>query len=164
MLQQGSRGGGYCCAQGGPHRQLFLTSEAEEEANDVRKVGHMGNFYANLLTKNVALGTAAPPPKPKEAETSPAQAQAGAEAQDAETPAPPRTHRQEQKCRCKAEQWHGGSRVRRSLRDQTQNIRGWRAIVAWMLSFAVTLCHLSMRYDTWAYVLCRHFVRLQDKV
>jgi len=58
--------------------------EAEEEANDVRKVGHMGNFYANLLTKNVALGTAAPPPKPKEAETSPAQAQAGAEAQDEE--------------------------------------------------------------------------------
>mmetsp|Transcript_14263 Transcript_14263/g.41560 ORF Transcript_14263/g.41560 Transcript_14263/m.41560 type:complete len:352 (-) Transcript_14263:2205-3260(-) len=30
----------------------------EEEANmDVRKIGHMGNFYANLLTSNVAMGT-----------------------------------------------------------------------------------------------------------
>ncbi|EFJ43409.1 hypothetical protein VOLCADRAFT_96440 [Volvox carteri f. nagariensis] len=32
--------------------------ELEEQRNDVRKVGHMGNFYANLLTKNVAYGTA----------------------------------------------------------------------------------------------------------
>ena len=31
--------------------------ELEDERNDVRKVGHMGNFYANLLTKNVAYGT-----------------------------------------------------------------------------------------------------------
>ncbi|KAG2427194.1 hypothetical protein HXX76_010912 [Chlamydomonas incerta] len=30
--------------------------EAEEAAADVRKVGHLGNFYANLLTKNVAYG------------------------------------------------------------------------------------------------------------
>ncbi|KAF5830258.1 coiled-coil domain-containing protein 55-domain containing protein [Dunaliella salina] len=58
--------------------------EAEEEANDVRKVGHMGNFYANLLTKNVALGTAAPPTKPKEAEKPLAHPQAGAEVQDEE--------------------------------------------------------------------------------
>jgi coiled-coil domain-containing protein 55 len=32
--------------------------EEEEEKHDVRKVGHMGNFYANLLTRNVAMGTA----------------------------------------------------------------------------------------------------------
>ncbi|GIL53780.1 hypothetical protein Vafri_9358 [Volvox africanus] len=32
--------------------------ELEEQRNDVRKVGHMGNFYANLLTKNVAYGAA----------------------------------------------------------------------------------------------------------
>lgn len=34
--------------------------ELEEQRNDVRKVGHLGNFYANLLTKNVAYGTAQP--------------------------------------------------------------------------------------------------------
>ncbi|GFR52864.1 hypothetical protein Agub_g15492, partial [Astrephomene gubernaculifera] len=34
--------------------------ELEEQRNDVRKVGHMGNFYANLLTKNVAFGAAKP--------------------------------------------------------------------------------------------------------
>ncbi|GLI68262.1 hypothetical protein VaNZ11_012617, partial [Volvox africanus] len=34
--------------------------ELEEQRNDVRKVGHMGNFYANLLTKNVAYGAATP--------------------------------------------------------------------------------------------------------
>ncbi|GIM15521.1 hypothetical protein Vretimale_18292 [Volvox reticuliferus] len=34
--------------------------ELEEQRNDVRKVGHMGNFYANLLTKNVAYGAAKP--------------------------------------------------------------------------------------------------------
>jgi len=45
--------------------------EAEEEANDVRKVGHMGNFYANLLTKNVAMGTATAAPKPKGGDTAP---------------------------------------------------------------------------------------------
>lgn len=42
-----------------------MRREAEEEANDVRKVGHMGNFYSNLLTKNVALGKG-PAAKPKE--------------------------------------------------------------------------------------------------
>ncbi|KXZ48345.1 hypothetical protein GPECTOR_28g752 [Gonium pectorale] len=34
--------------------------ELEEQRNDVRRVGHLGNFYANLLTKNVAYGTAKP--------------------------------------------------------------------------------------------------------
>lgn len=37
----------------------------------MRKVGHMGNFYANLLTKNVALGKG--PAKPKEEEEAGAQ-------------------------------------------------------------------------------------------
>ncbi|KAG1670288.1 hypothetical protein FOA52_003638 [Chlamydomonas sp. UWO 241] len=31
--------------------------EEEESKYDVRSVGHMGNFYANLLTSNVAFGT-----------------------------------------------------------------------------------------------------------
>ncbi|KAG2482546.1 hypothetical protein HYH03_018537 [Edaphochlamys debaryana] len=43
--------------------------EAEEAKQDVRKVGHMGNFYANLLTKNVAYGTA----KTEEGEKPPSQ-------------------------------------------------------------------------------------------
>jgi len=51
------------------HTHTHTSREVEEEANDVRKVGHMGNFYSNLLTKNVALGTAAAPAKPKEVNT-----------------------------------------------------------------------------------------------
>ncbi|GLC36802.1 hypothetical protein PLESTB_000781500 [Pleodorina starrii] len=48
--------------------------ELEEQKNDVRKVGHMGNFYANLLTKNVAYGTA----KHEEVDKKKAAAAAGA--------------------------------------------------------------------------------------
>ncbi|PNH08508.1 Nuclear speckle splicing regulatory protein 1 [Tetrabaena socialis] len=40
--------------------------ELEEQKHDVRSVGHMGNFYANLLTKNVAFGTAKQDEKAKQ--------------------------------------------------------------------------------------------------
>ncbi|KAJ9509860.1 hypothetical protein QJQ45_011545 [Haematococcus lacustris] len=35
--------------------------DEEDERNAARKAGHMANFYSNLLTKNVAMGTAKPP-------------------------------------------------------------------------------------------------------
>ncbi len=44
-----------CCCLLVPSLFPYLR-ELDEERRDVRKVGHMGNFYANLLTKNVAFG------------------------------------------------------------------------------------------------------------
>ncbi|GFH07350.1 uncharacterized protein HaLaN_02137, partial [Haematococcus lacustris] len=35
--------------------------DEEDERNAACKAGHMANFYSNLLTKNVAMGTAKPP-------------------------------------------------------------------------------------------------------
>ncbi len=49
----------------------FSCREEEEQKHDVRKVGHMGNFYANLLNKNVAFGgSAAADPKKNDVSSS----------------------------------------------------------------------------------------------
>lgn len=55
----------------------------------MRKIGHMGNFYANLLTKNVAMGTAkTEAAKPKAEEAVEKQVAPGQDQPPAAKPAP----------------------------------------------------------------------------
>ncbi len=58
--------------------------EAEEAANDVTKLGHMGNFYKNLMKKNVAFGAATAPAAESTSQGSAKAAGAGAAAAAAE--------------------------------------------------------------------------------
>lgn len=61
--------------------------ELEDERNDVRKVGHLGNFYKNLLTNNVAFGTKqAPEPEPQEEAAGPGPGSEAAEREGSPEP------------------------------------------------------------------------------